>query len=247
MEAERELDRVLTLLRNKIRERGFTQLEVQEALSWGRSYISQLLTKQKSLRVEQVLLILEVIGVKPGEFFGELYHFPQGEAPRRGGEVYPTHGMSGYGSSMIHEVTGEIEGRRVRSLLRRASISPTRPGTAAGRQEPDQRRRADRRGKGDRCRADDRCPGYRRRRWSGTVAIATGVLSPWAETAPTWPRADPRPAVSDPGGAPAILRIAESLPATGGGADARSGEQKGHLPTSRSLPERSGTLWAIDS
>ena len=37
---ERELDRVLTLLRNKIRERGFTQLEVQEALGWGRSYIS---------------------------------------------------------------------------------------------------------------------------------------------------------------------------------------------------------------
>lgn len=125
MEAERELDRVLTLLRNKIRERGFTQLEVQEALSWGRSYISQLLTKQKSLRVEQVLLILEVIGVKPGEFFGELYHFPQGETPRRSGDVYPAHGMSGYGSSMIHEVTGDMEGGEfvrsfgeLRSLLR---------------------------------------------------------------------------------------------------------------------------------
>ena len=73
---ERELDRVLTLLRNKIRERGFTQLEVQEALGWGRSYISQLLTKQKSLRIEQVLLILNVIGVDPGHFFSELYHFP---------------------------------------------------------------------------------------------------------------------------------------------------------------------------
>ena len=73
---ERELERVLTLLRNKIRERGFTQLEVQDALSWGRSYISQLLTKQKSLRVEQVLLILNVIGVEPGEFFAELYRFP---------------------------------------------------------------------------------------------------------------------------------------------------------------------------
>ena len=73
---ERELESVLTLLRNKIRERGFTQLEVQEALGWGRSYISQLLTKQKSLRIEQVLLILNVIGVDPSEFFGELYHFP---------------------------------------------------------------------------------------------------------------------------------------------------------------------------
>ena len=71
-----EVDRVLTLLRNMIRERGFTQLEVQEKLSWGRSYLSQLFTKQKALRVEQVLLVLDVIGVEPAEFYRELYRFP---------------------------------------------------------------------------------------------------------------------------------------------------------------------------
>ncbi len=70
---EPEVDRFLTLIRNKIRERGFTQLQVQEALGWGRSYISQLLTKQKALRVEQVLLVLSVIGIDPREFFQELY------------------------------------------------------------------------------------------------------------------------------------------------------------------------------
>ncbi len=75
-EVERQLDRILVLLRNQIRQRGFTQLEVQEVLGWGRSYISQLLTKQKSLRVEQVLLILNVIGVDPVEFYGELYTPP---------------------------------------------------------------------------------------------------------------------------------------------------------------------------
>lgn len=68
-----EVDRYLTLLRNKIRERGFTQLEVQQSLGWGRSYISQLLTKQKALRVEQVLLVLSVVGIDPREFFQELY------------------------------------------------------------------------------------------------------------------------------------------------------------------------------
>ena len=47
-----------------------------EALGWGRSYISQLLTKQKSLRVEQVLLILSVIGIDPKDFFAELYSAP---------------------------------------------------------------------------------------------------------------------------------------------------------------------------
>ena len=73
---DRELDRALVLLRNKIRDRGVTQLEIQEALGWGRSYISQLLTKQKALRVEQLLLILHVIGVHPTAFFSELYGAP---------------------------------------------------------------------------------------------------------------------------------------------------------------------------
>lgn len=72
---DREIERVLSLLRNKIRERGFTQLEVQEQLHWGRSYISQLVTRQKALRLEQILCILDVIGVSPTEFFGELYGF----------------------------------------------------------------------------------------------------------------------------------------------------------------------------
>ena len=57
-QVDREVDRYLTLLGNLIRRQGYTQLEVQEALGWGRSYISQLLTRQKGLRVEQVLLIL---------------------------------------------------------------------------------------------------------------------------------------------------------------------------------------------
>lgn len=77
----RDIDRALTLLRNKIREKGLTQLEVQESLSWGRSYISQLFTRQKALRLEQILLILNVIEAEPAEFFSELYHYsPRPEA-----------------------------------------------------------------------------------------------------------------------------------------------------------------------
>ena len=70
---DRDLDRILTLLRNRIRNRGFTQLDVQERLGWGKSYISQLLTKQKSLRLEQVLMILDVIGDKPADFWAEIF------------------------------------------------------------------------------------------------------------------------------------------------------------------------------
>ncbi len=73
-QVDHEVDRYLTLLSDKVRGRGYTQLEVQDALGWGRSYISQLVTRQKSLRLDQVLLILGVIGVEPSEFFAELYN-----------------------------------------------------------------------------------------------------------------------------------------------------------------------------
>ena len=94
--ADSEVDRYLTLLRNKIREHGFTQLEVQEALGWGRSYISQLLTKQKALRVEQVLLVLDVIGLTPSEFFAELYRF--------GRWLPPSPGLPGAGDGSPHKL-----------------------------------------------------------------------------------------------------------------------------------------------
>ncbi len=83
LNVERDLDRVLNRLRNAIRERGFTQLEVQETLGWGRSYISQILTKQKTLRIEQVLMILNVIDVKPEVFWDEIYLFSERGAGRR--------------------------------------------------------------------------------------------------------------------------------------------------------------------
>lgn len=86
---EHEVNRYLTLLRDKIRENGFTQLEVQEALGWGRSYISQLLTKQKNLRVEQVLLILSVIGIDPRDFFAELYTYGSPYPVRRPSQPVP--------------------------------------------------------------------------------------------------------------------------------------------------------------
>ncbi len=122
---ERELDRVLTLLRNKIRERGFTQLEVQEALAWGRSYISQLLTKQKSLRVEQVLLILNVIGVDPGEFYGELYQLPSADKMHRVDDYAESrYGARPYNPSTVAEIGEGTQGdssrsfQELRSLLR---------------------------------------------------------------------------------------------------------------------------------
>ena len=108
---EVELNRYLALLRDKIRQRGHTQLEVQEALGWGRSYISQLLTKQKALRVEQVLLILKVIAVDPVEFFAELYGWPA--VPRPASRPAPVAGDAGWSGEQrkaLAELKGQIHG-----------------------------------------------------------------------------------------------------------------------------------------
>ncbi len=110
---EREVGRILARLRNRIRERGFTQMEVQEALGWGRSYISQLLTGQKTLRLEQVLQILTVINVDPADFWGEIYQLGKlGEAPgRRGPQAAPLLPVARDGSTLPADL------RRLKRLL----------------------------------------------------------------------------------------------------------------------------------
>lgn len=85
---DKQVGQILTLLRNRIRESGFTQMEVQGKLQWGRSYLSQLLNGKKALRVDQVLKILEVIGISPREFYADLYQFPRPEARIRNLDEY---------------------------------------------------------------------------------------------------------------------------------------------------------------
>ncbi len=67
---------ILDLLAGKIRERGFTELEVEETLGWDRRHIQQLKAGRKRPRVGEVLSILEVVGVEPAELFAELYGPP---------------------------------------------------------------------------------------------------------------------------------------------------------------------------
>lgn len=70
---QQEIRRVLLILRRTIRHQKLTQLQVQERLGWGHSSLSQLFTGQKRLRFDQLLAILQVIGVPPRRFFQELY------------------------------------------------------------------------------------------------------------------------------------------------------------------------------
>ena len=78
---EKDLDRILAHLRGVIEDRGFTQIEVQNVLGWGPGYISQLVMKQKGLRFDKLLMILNVVGVDPGVFFDRIYHFSEQGRP----------------------------------------------------------------------------------------------------------------------------------------------------------------------
>ena len=72
-EVEQRLERILEHLRSVMRQRKFSQVAVQKTLGWKGSYISQLFNRTKSLRVEQLLQILAVIGYCPLDFFDEVY------------------------------------------------------------------------------------------------------------------------------------------------------------------------------
>ncbi len=72
----------LTLLGEKIRQQGFTELEVEEALSWDPSHIRQLASELEGLRVAEVLQVLGALGVEPSALFTKLYGTPpEAEAP----------------------------------------------------------------------------------------------------------------------------------------------------------------------
>jgi transcriptional regulator with XRE-family HTH domain len=130
-----DLTRIRDTLRRYIRVQGFTQMEVQEALGWGRSYISQMLGAQVPIRVEQVLQILKIIDVKPEVFFGEVYGFgPRYEPgfPR----LAPPFGLAGEVESRLRAQFATLRkllGGLVGALERKSLISVAELHRAAGR------------------------------------------------------------------------------------------------------------------
>lgn len=77
------VEQILTLLRAKMKEKRVTQAHIQDVLNWKGSYISQLFAKTKNLRVNQLLMILKVLGIKPTDFLIEIYppEVPESQQP----------------------------------------------------------------------------------------------------------------------------------------------------------------------
>lgn len=89
----KEFKRTMELLEEKIKETRGTYREVEKELSWGRSYISGMFRGSKEVRLDQVLLILGAIGIKPSDFYCELYGIHQEVHGKHAGD---TESKSGY-------------------------------------------------------------------------------------------------------------------------------------------------------
>lgn len=70
---DRDLEKLRFLLRHLIAESGRTQAEIERRCGWGSGALSQMLNGRKSLKMEAVLTLLNVLGVEPGRFFARLF------------------------------------------------------------------------------------------------------------------------------------------------------------------------------
>jgi transcriptional regulator with XRE-family HTH domain len=73
MAGSAETQRLIELLRAKIRDSGLSQREVARRLGSQADYVSQLLRGNLDLKLRQVYEILSVVGIPPAAFFAELH------------------------------------------------------------------------------------------------------------------------------------------------------------------------------
>ena len=135
-----EVTKAIQLLRSTIHEHGFTQLKIQQARGWGRTYISQLFRQQKSLRFDQILEILHTVGRDPGAFFAELFGETSPRAPehalRSELEEVLERAFLGFLENEMREGLGPSRARRLaRSFLTHLERSAARPEEALSPEE----------------------------------------------------------------------------------------------------------------
>lgn len=73
MSDEKEVHRLLNVLRTAIRLLGLTNREIERRLGMTPSYLSRLFNGTIELKVEHVVSIARAIGIAPAEFFGLAY------------------------------------------------------------------------------------------------------------------------------------------------------------------------------
>lgn len=84
------IDRFHSLLRQRIRDAGFTLRSISRKLGWHEDYASQLFRGTPRLRVDQAFQLLGAAGIDPAGFFADLAHDLSGRAvSASGGDAEP--------------------------------------------------------------------------------------------------------------------------------------------------------------
>jgi len=86
-DAKDKVARLLAVLQKTIRERGFTLTQIQNALGWERGSLVKELNAKEPLKVEVLLLVLDVIGMSWREFMAEVNAWEDAHADRLAKEM----------------------------------------------------------------------------------------------------------------------------------------------------------------
>jgi transcriptional regulator with XRE-family HTH domain len=111
-----ELDRLLKSLHKMIKDRGYTQREVQEKYGWHHTRLTQIFQGQIRLYVDTMLAVLFAIGVNPRWFYYELC--------RDWDPITDRPNLDEYKHSTVGQANGSPK------YLLSAQIQPTQPGEA---------------------------------------------------------------------------------------------------------------------
>ncbi len=77
---EDDIRRCAKMLESVVRMDGLSARQLEEKLGYGAGTVNRLFSGKIELKLRHILLILEVIGISPSQFFREV--FPEDERPR---------------------------------------------------------------------------------------------------------------------------------------------------------------------
>jgi transcriptional regulator with XRE-family HTH domain len=77
---EDEIRRCAKMLESVVRMDGLSARQLEEKLNYGAGTVNRLFSGKIELKLRHILLILEVIGIPPSQFFREV--FPEDDRPR---------------------------------------------------------------------------------------------------------------------------------------------------------------------
>lgn len=82
---EDDIRRCAKMLESVVRMDGLSARQLEEKLNYGAGTVNRLFSGKIELKLRHILLILEVIGIPPSQFFREV--FPEDERPRSESEM----------------------------------------------------------------------------------------------------------------------------------------------------------------